>query len=68
MEQALNDTGWRGSQEGWLEAAYDSLLDSGVDSVKDSSVGEAAQSLADELLLVLQGSGGVVESAHRKVA
>ncbi|QPB22776.1 TetR/AcrR family transcriptional regulator [Rhizobium sp. 007] len=34
MEQALNDTGWRGSQEGWLEAAYESLLESGVDSVK----------------------------------
>ena len=34
MEQVLNDSGWRGSQEGWLEAAYESLLDSGVDSVK----------------------------------
>jgi len=34
MEQAMSDTGWRGSQEGWLEAAYDSLLESGVDSVK----------------------------------
>lgn len=34
MEQAMTDTGWRGSQEGWLEAAYDSLLESGVDSVK----------------------------------
>ncbi|MDL2405767.1 TetR/AcrR family transcriptional regulator [Rhizobium calliandrae] len=34
MEQVLNDSGWRGSQEGWLEAAYDSLLESGVDSVK----------------------------------
>lgn len=34
MEQGLNDTGWRGSQEGWLEAAYDSLLESGIDSVK----------------------------------
>ncbi|MDE1996862.1 MAG: TetR/AcrR family transcriptional regulator, partial [Rhizobiaceae bacterium] len=29
MEQASNDTGWRGSQEGWLEAAYQSLLESG---------------------------------------
>lgn len=28
------DNGWRGSHEGWLEAAYDSLLESGVDSVK----------------------------------
>lgn len=34
MEQSMSDTGWRGSQEGWLEAAYDSLLESGVDSVK----------------------------------
>lgn len=34
MEQVLNDSGWRGSTEGWLEAAYDSLLESGVDSVK----------------------------------
>lgn len=34
MEQAMSDSGWRGSHEGWLEAAYDSLLESGVDSVK----------------------------------
>lgn len=34
MEAILNDTGWRGSQEGWLEAAYQALLESGVDSVK----------------------------------
>ncbi len=34
MDQSLNDSGWRGSQEGWLEAAYTSLIDSGVDSVK----------------------------------
>lgn len=34
MERNLNETGWRGSQEGWLEAAYDALLASGVDSVK----------------------------------
>ncbi|ASY71407.1 TetR family transcriptional regulator [Sinorhizobium fredii USDA 205] len=34
MEQTLNDSGWRGSQEGWLEAAYESLLEAGVDSVK----------------------------------
>lgn len=34
MEQSMSDTGWRGSHEGWLEAAYDSLLESGVDSVK----------------------------------
>lgn len=34
MDETVNDTGWRGSQEGWLEAAYDALLESGVDSVK----------------------------------
>ena len=34
MEQATNDSGWRGSHEGWLEAAYEALLLSGVDSVK----------------------------------
>ncbi|WP_421592801.1 TetR/AcrR family transcriptional regulator [Shinella sp. M27] len=34
MEQATSDSGWRGSQEGWLAAAYDTLLESGVDSVK----------------------------------
>ena len=34
MEQATTDSGWRGSQEGWLEAAYDALLESGVESVK----------------------------------
>jgi AcrR family transcriptional regulator len=34
MEQVSNDSGWRGSPEGWLEAAYESLLEAGVDSVK----------------------------------
>lgn len=34
MEQSLNDSGWRGSQEGWLEAAYEALLESGVEAVK----------------------------------
>ncbi|WP_170865996.1 TetR/AcrR family transcriptional regulator [Rhizobium sp. NFR03] len=34
MEQAVNDSGWRGSYEGWFDAAYASLLESGVDSVK----------------------------------
>lgn len=34
MEQATIDSGWRGSQEGWLQAAYEALLESGVDSVK----------------------------------
>lgn len=34
MEQALNDSGWRGSPEVWLQAARDALLDSGIDAVK----------------------------------
>ncbi|OJF93703.1 TetR/AcrR family transcriptional regulator [Pararhizobium antarcticum] len=34
MEQAMTDSGGRGSQEAWLAAAYDLLLESGVDSVK----------------------------------
>jgi AcrR family transcriptional regulator len=34
MEQTSNDSGWRGSPEGWLEAAFDALLDAGVDSVR----------------------------------
>lgn len=28
------DTGWRGSPEGWLEAAYDALKESGIDAVR----------------------------------
>ena len=34
MEQVVNESGWRGSPEFWLAAAYESLLESGVDSVK----------------------------------
>lgn len=36
MSEVLTDedSGWRGSREIWLEAAYKTLLDSGVDSVK----------------------------------
>ncbi|WP_343315773.1 TetR/AcrR family transcriptional regulator [Brucella sp. BE17] len=34
MDQLVQENGWRGSAEGWLEAAYQSLLESGVDSVK----------------------------------
>lgn len=34
MEQVSNDSGWRGSPEGWIEAGYELLLESGVDSVK----------------------------------
>ncbi len=31
---ANNDSGWRGSPEAWLEAAYDLFLEAGVDAVK----------------------------------
>lgn len=35
MEQEkLAETGWRGSREGWLEAAYESLVEGGVDAVR----------------------------------
>ena len=34
MDQEMAESGWRGSREGWLDAAYQALLDSGVDSVK----------------------------------
>lgn len=30
----MNDTGWRGSPEVWLNAAYDALIESGVDAVR----------------------------------
>lgn len=34
MDNVTNETGWRGSAEAWLEAAYELLLESGVDAVK----------------------------------
>lgn len=34
MQQHLNDSGWRGSSDLWMGAAYDALLESGVDAVK----------------------------------
>lgn len=34
MDDIVQDSGWRGSMDGWLQAAYQSLLESGVDSVK----------------------------------
>ncbi|MBC7738099.1 MAG: TetR/AcrR family transcriptional regulator, partial [Candidatus Saccharibacteria bacterium] len=30
----LNETGWRGSREAWLQAAYECLVESGVDNVR----------------------------------
>ena len=32
--ETLSETGWRGSREGWLEAGYQALIESGVDAVK----------------------------------
>lgn len=34
MDQIVNDTGWRGSPDLWLGAAYDALLEGGIDAVK----------------------------------
>ena len=34
MQQAASDSGWRGSPEVWLQAAYDALLEGGVEAVK----------------------------------
>jgi AcrR family transcriptional regulator len=35
MEQPVtNETGWRGSPDLWLEAAYDALIESGVEAVR----------------------------------
>lgn len=33
-KQSEAETGWRGSREGWLQAAYDALIDGGVEAVK----------------------------------
>lgn len=34
METPVNETGWRGSPEVWLQAAYEALVESGVDAVR----------------------------------
>ena len=34
MDELVAETGWRGSHEGWLGAARELLLESGVDSVR----------------------------------
>lgn len=34
MERSSNDSGWRGSPDVWLGAAYEALLEGGVDTVK----------------------------------
>lgn len=33
-DQSDAETGWRGSYEGWLEAAYEALVENGIDAVK----------------------------------
>jgi len=42
-ESDAKDSGWRGSREGWLEAAYEALIEGGVDAVK---IAPLAQRLA----------------------
>ncbi|MBS0573388.1 MAG: TetR/AcrR family transcriptional regulator [Proteobacteria bacterium] len=44
MTQSANDSGWRGSKELWLDAAFDSLIDSGIEAVR-------IQTLAQKLRL-----------------
>ncbi len=39
-EDPKTDTGWRGSREGWLEAAYATLIREGVDAVKIMTLAE----------------------------
>lgn len=34
MQQVLPDSGWRGSPDLWLDAAYQALIEGGVDAVK----------------------------------
>ncbi len=34
VENVVNDTGWRGSPDVWIGAAYEALLESGVEGVK----------------------------------
>lgn len=36
----MNDSGWRGSAEVWLDAAYDALVDGGVDAVRIQPLGK----------------------------
>lgn len=40
MTENSNDSGWRGSQEVWLQAAYEALLETGVESVKILPLGK----------------------------
>ncbi|MDV7270876.1 TetR/AcrR family transcriptional regulator [Thioclava sp. A2] len=40
-ETEKNETGWRGSREGWLDAAYGALIREGVDAVKIMPLAES---------------------------
>ncbi|MQB19182.1 TetR/AcrR family transcriptional regulator [Agrobacterium tumefaciens] len=40
MTEISHDSGWRGSQEVWLQAAYEALLETGVESVKILPLGK----------------------------
>lgn len=42
-EMKKTETGWRGSREGWLEAAYAALIREGVDAVKIMPLAEQLQ-------------------------
>lgn len=41
MEHALPDSGWRGSPDLWLDAAYRALIEGGVDAVKIQPLAKA---------------------------
>jgi AcrR family transcriptional regulator len=41
MKAGKSETGWRGSREGWLDAAYATLIREGVDGVKIAPLAEA---------------------------
>lgn len=34
VSDIANETGWRGSEEAWLEAAHDALIEAGIDAVR----------------------------------
>jgi AcrR family transcriptional regulator len=40
VNEKTTETGWRGSRDLWLTAAYESLIDSGVDAVRILAIGK----------------------------
>jgi AcrR family transcriptional regulator len=40
MQEALNESGWRGSPDVWLGVAYEALLEGGVDAVRIMSLAQ----------------------------